>query len=238
MDKPLIGITTYGRDVAGRCSLPVEYIECVRRAAGAVVLLPPGDTDIVDCLQRLDGLILAGGGDIDPALYGGEDHDTVYMTDIDRDRDEIAMVRRAVDADVPLFGICRGMQIVNVALGGSLHSHLPDIIDELDHRVANPAAAPDDPNPTTFTPHLVSIAPGSKLSALLGVTECEIASWHHQAVRQVPESLQVVATAADGTVEAVESCDHRLFAVQWHPEITAAADPVQQRLFDRFVAGL
>ena len=78
----------------------------------------------------------------------------------------------------------------------------------------------------------------SAFKPLLGVTECEIASWHHQAVRQVPESLQVVATAADGTVEAVESCDHRLFAVQWHPEITAAADPVQQRLFDRFVAGL
>ncbi len=236
--KPLIGITAYGRDSAGRYSLPVEYVECARRAGGAVVLVPPGDADIVECLERLDGLILAGGGDIDPAVYGGEDHDTIYMTDVDRDRDEIAMVHRAFDADLPLFGICRGIQIVNVALGGSLHSHLPDILNELEHRVPNPAAAPDDPNPTTFTSHSVSIEADSKLSEVLGVTECEIASWHHQAIRQVPSPLQVVATAADGTVEAIESSAYRLLAVQWHPEITAAADPVQQRLFDRFVAGL
>ncbi len=238
MNKPLIGITTYGRDAASRYSLPVEYVECVRRAGGVVVLVPPGDADIVECLQRLDGLILAGGGDIDPAVYGGDDHDTIYMTDIDRDRDEIAMVCKALDADVPLFGICRGIQIVNVALGGSLHLHLPDIADELDHRVPNPAAAPDDPNPTTFTSHSVAIEPDSKLSEVLGVTECEIASWHHQSIRKVPAPLRVVATAADGTVEAVESRGHRLLAVQWHPEITAAVDPVQQRLFDRFVAGL
>ena len=238
MPQPLIGITTYGRDAAGRYSLPVEYVECVRRAGGAVVLVPPGDADIAKFLQRLDGLILAGGGDIDPGVYGGDDHNTIYMTDIDRDRDEIAMVRRALDADVPLFGICRGIQVVNVALGGSLHPHLPDILNELDHRVANPAAAPDDPNPTTFTPHSVSIEPDSKLSEVLGVTECEIASWHHQAIRKVPAPLQVVATAADGTVEAVESSAYRLLAVQWHPEITAAVDPVQQRLFDRFVEGL
>lgn len=238
MQKPLIGITTYGIDGAGRYSLPVEYVEAVRRAGGAVVLIPPGDTTFAEMLPRLDGLILGGGGDIDPAVYCGADHASIYMTDPERDRDEIAMARTALDVELPLFGICRGIQIVNVGLGGTLYPHLPEISSGIDHRVPNPDAAPNDPNPTRFTRHMVTIDPASNLIELMRVATCEIASWHHQAIRDVAAPLQVVATAADGTIEALESPNHKLLAVQWHPEITAAEDPVQQRLFDRFVAGL
>ncbi|HET7559855.1 MAG TPA: gamma-glutamyl-gamma-aminobutyrate hydrolase family protein, partial [Limnochordia bacterium] len=224
--KPWIGLVTYGRDAGNRFSLPAEYVDAVRRAGGLPVLLPPGEPDLGALLSRLDGLILTGGGDIDPARYGGERHPTIYSLDAERDEQECALVRRVVAEGLPTLGICRGSQVINVALGGSLIEHLPDVVGEATlHRVP----------PRNPVPHPVTIAPGTRLHELVG-PGAEPASWHHQAVRALAPGLVAAAHAPDGTIEAVERPGHPwLLAVQWHPELTAAKDPIQQRLFDAFV---
>ncbi len=224
---PLIGLTTYGRDAEDRYHLRATYIDAVRRAGGMPVLLPPGEPRALELLGRLDGLVLAGGGDIDPAIYGGSPHETIYMVDADRDRTELALARRAVEAKLPTLGICRGSQVLNVALGGSLIEHLPDVVGEkVLHRTA-------DRQPTR---HGVAIDGASRLARILGTQSLEPASWHHQAVRRLAPGLEVVARAADGVVEAFELPSHPwLVAVQWHPELRAAEDPAEQRLFDAFI---
>jgi len=149
------------------------------------------------------------------------------MVDRDRDEHELALARHAVKVNLPTLAICRGAQILNVALGGTLIAHLPEAVGE-----STPHRAP----PRQPTRHAVSIQSGSRLARLLGQTEIEIASWHHQALRDVSPGLTVVAHAPDGTIEAVEMPDHPwLFGVQWHPELTADQDASQQRLFDALV---
>jgi len=228
MHLPLIGITTYGRDDHDTFSLPAAYVDAVRRAGGIPVLIPPGEAHLALLMARLDGLILAGGGDIDPAHYNGQEHATIYMVDAERDSSELDLVRRVVESGVPTLGICRGVQVINVALGGTLIEHLPDEVgDAIAHRLP----------PRSPARHLVEIQPQSQLAAILGRVQVEPASWHHQALRQPAAGLTVVAQAADGAIEAVEMLGHPwLVAVQWHPEITAAVDPVQQQLFDALVA--
>ena len=176
---------------------------------------------------RCDGLILCGGGDLHPACYGRQLHATNYGMDHQRDMNELAMVRRALETDMPAFAICRGIQVLNVALGGTLIQHIPDVFGEkVLHRLP----------PRKPTPHPVTIRPESRLAEILACTECAPISWHHQAIGDLGRGLRVVANAPDGVVEAVEMPEHpELIAVQWHPELSAAADPVQQRLFDRFV---
>jgi putative glutamine amidotransferase len=227
MARPLIGITSYGRDENNRFSLRAEYIEAIRRAGGLPILLPPGEPHWQELFEKLDGLLLAGGGDIDPALYGGVHHPTIYMIDLERDQVELALAKNAVAARLPTLGICRGSQVINVALGGTLIEHVPDVVGEtVPHRLV----------PGQYARHPVMVAPDSRLSNILGQTETVGASSHHQAIRQHAPSLQVVASAADGIIEAVELPEHPwFFAVQWHPEITAAEDPAQQHLFDAFV---
>lgn len=225
--EPLIGITTYARDEANRLYLPADYVDAVRRAGGIPFLIPPGAAPVNRVLGRVDGLVLAGGGDIDPARYGGRHHPTVYMVDAERDSMELAMVTWAVEHNLPMLAICRGAQVVNVALGGTLHVHLPDVVGEkVLHR-----APPREP-----TPHEVAIDERSRLSAILGHKGGSAMSLHHQAIDKVAPPLRAVAWAADGLIEAVELPEHRwLVAVQWHPELSAATDPVQQRLFDALV---
>jgi putative glutamine amidotransferase len=227
MTPPLIGITTYGRDEHGAFSLPGVYVDAVRRAGGIPVLLPPGEPELAVLLERMDGLILAGGGDIDPALYNGCRHETIYMLDPERDSSELEMVRRVVQSKTPTLGICRGAQVINVALGGTLIEHLPDVVGEVVlHRLP----------PRKPARHSVTIRADSRLSAILTSDQIESASWHHQAIRHTAPGLAVVAHAPDGTIEAAEKPDHPwLVAVQWHPELTAADDPVQQQLFDALV---
>lgn len=224
---PIIGLTTYGRNEKNAYTLPAEYIESVRRAGGVPLLLPPGETNLADVLPLLDGLILSGGGDIDPALYGGEHHPTIYMTDAERDSFEIELTKAVLAQQTPLLCICRGTQVLNVALGGTLIEHLPDIVgEELPHR-----APPREP-----TSHSVAVESDSRLAEIMGQMEAVTASWHHQAVRDLAPGLQIVAHAPDGTIEAVEMAGHPwLIAVQWHPELTAADDVGQQRLFDALV---
>ncbi|MEJ2633342.1 MAG: gamma-glutamyl-gamma-aminobutyrate hydrolase family protein [Acidihalobacter sp.] len=215
---PLIGLTTYGRGENNRYSLPAEYVDAVRRAGGIPVLI---------WLESLDGLILSGGGDIDPARYGGSQHETLYNIDHERDDFEFALVEQALSRRMPLLCICRGMQVLNIHLGGTLYEHVPDVYgEEVLHR-----APPREP-----TPHALRIVAGTHLAGLLGREEVETASWHHQSVNTLGRGLVPAAYAPDGLVEAVELPDYPwLVAVQWHPELTAANDPLQQGLFDAFV---
>ena len=227
MAPPLIGITTYGRNDQNAFHLPAEYVESLRRAGGIPVLIPCGYRNARDVLDHCDGLILSGGGDLDPQHYGGTIHQAIYMVDSERDRSELALVRQVVQDGTPTLAICRGTQVLNVALGGTLFEHLPDVVgDAVSHRLA----------PQLPTPHRVTLKSGSKLARMLSCTECTAVSWHHQAIHKHASRLEVVAHAPDGTIEAVELQDHPwLFAVQWHPELSAAEDPVQQCLFDNLV---
>ena len=209
-------------------SLPVEYVRAVRRAGGIAVIIPPGEDDPGAVLPRLDGLILTGGGDIDPHVYGAEMHPAVYGIDPERDAAEVTLARAALEGRVPTLAICRGIQVVNVALGGDLFQHLPEVTSgEVQHRIGADVGVQ----------HRVRIAADSQLAAICGAREVVVQSWHHQAPRRLGKGLRAVAWADDGTVEAVESSDHpALVAVQWHPEETAQTDPAQQRLFDWLVS--
>lgn len=238
MTGPVIGITTYAPNAAGRYELPDPYAAAVRRAGGEAFFLPPGDADhtpdVEVLLGRLDGIVLAGGGDVDPDRYGGTGHDLVYGVHAGRDRDEIALVLAVLERRMPTLAICRGSQIVNVALGGTLIPHLPAVVDgSVEHR-----SAPEvEGGPSGPVPHPVVVDSDSRLAEVMGATEIIPMSWHHQAVDRSADGFAVVARASDGTVEATEHREHdRLLTVQWHPELTAAQDPTQQRLFDQLVA--
>lgn len=226
--SPVIGLTTYARDERGRFTLPTDYVEAVRRAGGLPWLIPPGEPRWRELFARLDALLLTGGGDIDPRLYGGAPHPSLYGVDRARDETEIALARAAIETRKPALAICRGCQVVNVALGGTLIEHLPE---EVGSAVPHRGTAPG-----TRAFHRVTIQEGSRLAGIVGTLEAEPSSSHHQALRRVAPGLDVVALAPDGTIEAVELREHPLFvAVQWHPEHTAAEDPSQQRLFDALV---
>ena len=227
MRRPIIGITTYGRDEDNRFRLPSKYVDAVRRAGGLAVLVPPGDDPWDELFAVIDGLIFAGGGDVEPTLYGGTQHEMIYGVDAERDQSELALARRVAASEVPTLGICRGHQLVNVALGGTLHEHLPDVVgDAVAHRLP----------PREATEHSVTVDAKSRLAAVLGEQQFSAASWHHQAIRDAGKNLVPVAQAPDGTIEGCELTTHPwLFTVQWHPELTAHASATQQRLFDGLV---
>lgn len=224
---PLIGITTYGRNDYNAYSLPAEYVDAVRRAGGIPVLIPPGEMHTAELMERLDGLILSGGPDVDPELYDGLPHKMIYGIDPDRDATEIALAQIVAEAAQPTLCICRGAQVMNVALGGTLVEHLPDVVGEaVVHRDVR----------SMWAQHIVAVEAGSKLAEILQTTSPNTYSWHHQSIRRPASSLKVVALAEDGTVEAAEKSDHPfLLLVQWHPEASAMIDPVQQRLFAALV---
>lgn len=225
--SPLIGLTTYSVNESLDYTMPANYVAAVRRAGGVPILLPPGEIHAAVIVGKLDGIVLSGGGDIDPLIYGGSPHPAVYMVDHERDQMELELARMVVYRQLPTLAICRGLQILNVALGGSLHPHLPDVVGEqVLHR------AP----PRLPTPHPVKVDPSSLVGRIMATVEVSPMSWHHQAIDRLGEDLNVVARAPDGVIEAVEHESHRwLAAVQWHPEITAHEDDAQQRLFDELI---
>lgn len=235
LDLHLVGISSYAR--SGQrvvsFSLPTGYVDAVRGAGGVPIVLPVGEPDPARLLEPLGALIVSGGGDIDPKHYGGAAHETVYSVCQERDAFEFALTRAALaDTRVPMLCICRGLQVLNVVCGGTLHVHLPEVVGErVDHRLPNVT----ERQPTA---HAVRIDPDSRLAAILGVTECEIASWHHQAVDRLADGLRPVAWAEDGVIEAVEHVSHPwCIAVQWHPEMQLG-DPIQSRLFRALVGTL
>ncbi len=208
---------------------PRGYLDSVARAGGLPLLVDPvGDPS--GLLERVDALVLTGGPDLDPRGYGEEPQLQTYGADPHIDAFEVALVREAIDRELPTLAICRGLQLLNVALGGTLHQHIPD-----DPGV-EPHGRPGEPGGGRAQE--ISIEPGTLLSKVMGTQRPVGSCHHHQAVARVGRGLRVVARADDGIVEGLESEDAGgwLLAVQWHPEDTADTDPAQQRLFDALVA--
>lgn len=236
MKAPVIGLTTYGRHetivqsrhYAEWYAIPAQYVDAVRRAGGVPILLPQGEENWRRLLDIVDAVVVIGGGDIDPGYYGGNGaHPTIDRVDPERDASELALVRALTgEKELPTLCICRGLQVANVALGGTLHEHVPDVVDKDIHRGSDEG----------WTVQPLQAINGSRLANIMGATDVATYSGHHQAIKKLGEGLQVTAEAADGIIEAVELPSHTWFiAVQWHPEVTAAEDPTQQRIFEALV---
>ncbi len=214
---PRIGITGTTRhyEKADRSTVNAAYVRSVIGAGGIPLILPPllGAAYAAETLEVLDGLVLSGGEDVDPVHYGQTPHSTV-MDNIDplRDAQELALFRLAQAQNVPVLAICRGIQLVNVALGGSLWQDLPS---------DKPAGLPhSQPDGRTDRTHVVDVTPGSRLEQALGATRIKVNTFHHQSIRELAPGLLVTARAPDGEIEGVESPHGApwLLAVQWHPE--------------------
>ncbi|HMH52669.1 MAG TPA: gamma-glutamyl-gamma-aminobutyrate hydrolase family protein [Candidatus Acidoferrum sp.] len=236
---PLIGVTMSTTPDGGQTNTPPRawvnhaYFRAVLDAGGIPILLPPHlDGRALEQLwARLDGILLTGGGDVDPAHFGEDQHPTVADVSEARDRLEIAVTERAMHDRRPLLAICRGIQVLNVALGGSLHQ---DIASDTGSTIAHSQTAPRD-QPT----HLVKVmGEGTRLGATLGAPEIAVNSMHHQALKRLGSGLRDVAWAPDGIIEGVEIADGTalVLGVQWHPEELVAHDPAARNLFRTLVA--
>ena len=222
MARPVVGITTYVTDAKWgywnleAALIPFDYVQKVERAGGRALLVPPSLEGVEETLDALDAVVLTGGSDLDPELYGEEAHDETLGIVRLRDDAELALLKAALGRDMPVLGICRGIQVLNVGMGGDLEQHLEG------HR--------HDP-PGEFMEHDVAIEPGTKLAEMLG-ERTTVMSHHHQGVKTLAPGLVETARAADGLVEAVEAPDRRFtVGVLWHPEAGQDA-----RLFERLVA--
>jgi putative glutamine amidotransferase len=228
--RPVVGLTTYLEQVrtgiwdtpAGY--LPADYFEGVIMAGGIAVLLPPQPVDPEIASRVLDGLhalVITGGYDLDPAAYGQQPHPTTDQPRYSRDDWEFALLEGALQRGLPMLGICRGAQVLNVALGGTLHQHLPEVLGHSGHRAGN----------GVFTRLAVRTVPGTRLAALIGQS-ADVPCYHHQAIDKVGEGLVVSAGDTDGVIEALElPGESFVLAVQWHPE-KSLDDP---RLFTALV---
>jgi len=214
----------------------VAYARAVTEAGGVPFLIPLNLP--LPSLRRLydiaAGILLAGGGDIDPTTYGATRHATLGDVQRDRDRDELEIARWAMADRRPLMGICRGIQVIAVAAGGSLIQDIPSqVLSGIQHaqpRAAKPA------RPDSETVHSISLTPSSRLAEIVGTSTILVNSHHHQAVRSVPSAFRVVACSSDGVVEAIEHQEHPfLIGVQWHPELMVASDESAARIFSAFV---
>lgn len=227
---PRIGITTYRESASwGAWQQPAdllstEYADAVRAAGGAVVLLPPGSSqalgDAEAVLGGVHGLLVAGGADVDPARYGQSRQPNTDAPRTTRDEWEFALIRTAIDAGIPLFGVCRGLQVLNVVLGGTLFQHLPDVVGTTLHCSAV----------GHFSSHRVRSADESYTATVIGA-QADVPTHHHQAIDQLAPGLVATAWADDGIVEAVELPGKGwVLGVQWHPEVDGGS-----ALFEAFV---
>jgi gamma-glutamyl-gamma-aminobutyrate hydrolase PuuD len=211
---------------SGAAALPYSYVDAVLRAGGQPVIV--NDTrDPKDLLARIDALVLTGGPDVDPSRYGETAHPSVYGVDSADDDFECALAEAALVRSMPTLAICRGIQVLNVARGGTLHQHIPD--DPGVPRHGEPGVAGG------ARQHEVTLDAGSLVAEVMDSTRVTASCHHHQAIAHLGDGLRVVGRAADGIVEALELDGAFLLAVQWHPEDTAADDRAQQRLFDALV---
>jgi putative glutamine amidotransferase len=231
MPRPIVGITTYV--VPAKWSywdleaalVPAQYVRAVERAGGRALLVPPSADSVEETLDAVDGLIFSGGADLDPELYGQEAHPETFGITEERDQAELTLLQAALARDMPVLAICRGSQVLNVARGGDLVQHLPEVVGDEKHKHT----------PGTFADHDVALEEGTRLAELLG-ERAPVKSHHHQGFGRVGEGLRVAAQAEDGTIEAVEDPAHRFaLGVLWHPE--AGED---MKLFEELVreAGL
>lgn len=242
--RPLIGVTTSevrpkervhpipeGDPLGQEMALGIPYLRGIEAAGGLPVVVPPlAEEAIEPLLDRLDGICLSGGPDLDPALYDAEPHPELGPIEPELDRFELAVAARADAREMPILAICRGTQAINIARGGALHQHLPDLSTEVAHRQSTPG---DE------TSHAVVVDPDSELALALGGGEIEVTdinSFHHQAIDRLGAGLRVSARAPDGTIEAIEDPERRfLIGVQWHAE-TLLHRAAEAELFRRFVA--
>jgi putative glutamine amidotransferase len=235
--RPLIAVPAYRlgpgrveRWPDGGYGVPAPYLDALRRAGARTAIVAPGEmVDPAELLEPFDGLVLVGGGDVDPMRYGAERGAHNYGVDPERDAFEIALVHAADRAAMPTLCICRGAQVLNVAFGGTLHQHLPEIDGLLEHGV---------PLEGTSSMHDVEAAHETKLGGATTTPTLRCSSHHHQGIATVGTGLTVAGRSSDGLVEAIERDMTEagwVVGVQWHPEETAATDPSQQALFDTLV---
>jgi putative glutamine amidotransferase len=237
MNAPLIGVSTSVtvEKYPERAYVNAAYLDAVQQAGGVPVPLPPQLTPPgrAELLKRLHGVLLTGGGDVDPRHFGESPHATTSEVSAARDGLEIALTRWAIQTRLPLLAICRGIQVLNVALGGSLHQDIPSA-----------PGSPYDHSQTALqtrargtTAHPVKVQDGSRLAGILGVLEVDVNSFHHQAINRLGRGLEAVAWAPDSIVEGVELGDDGQFVVgvQWHPEELVGHDPSARRLFAALV---
>jgi len=229
--RPLIAVPTYrlergrvdGWDT-GAFGVPDLYVAALQRAGARAALLPSDvDSDAGELLSGFDGLLLIGGGDVEPRRYGAQPHPDVYGIDPERDAFEVALLSAADSAGTPTLAICRGAQVMNVAFGGTLHQHLPDIPSLIAHRGETYGVG---------TMHEVGVTPLSRLGAAVAASKVRCPSHHHQGIDRLGDGLEPVAHSEDGLVEAIERTQGWMVGVQWHPEEVAAEDEANQSLFD------
>lgn len=236
---PVIGITAQQRDVTTSygaqpaTTVTLTYTNAVISAGGIPVVLPILDPEAIpNVMRRIDGIVLTGGGDVEPAAYNGAGHDAVYGVDPARDRSELAVARYAAANKIPTLAICRGIQVLNVALGGSLIADIPSQVDGgFEHFVSGDGAAMQ-------AHQSITLEAGCRLAGLFGTTSLKVNSLHHQAVLTPADGLRPVAWSEDGVVEAVEPTDPTwpLLAVQWHPENLVSTEPAARTLFSELIA--
>ena len=214
MARPLVGITTYVEEaswshwVAAAALIPFAYVRAVERAGGRALLVPPAADGVEETLDALDGLILSGGNDVDPASYGAEPHAATGGLRPERDRAELALLEGALARDMPVLAVCRGSQLLNVARGGDLVQHLPEAVGDEKHKLT----------PGVFADHDVDLVSGTRVQQILG-DHAPVKSHHHQGYGRLGEGLREAARADDGTIEALEDPSLRFaLGVLWHPE--------------------
>ena len=215
MARPVVGITAYAEpsvrwgvwDVPAAV-IPLAYVQQIEAAGGRAVIVPPSEDGIDETLDALDGILFSGGSDIDPAAYGHEPHPETNGVRPDRDRGELALLRAALERDMPVLAVCRGSQVLNVARGGDLVQHLPDVVGDEKHKHT----------PGVFADHDVDVHAGTRLAELLG-DRAPVKSHHHQGFGRLGDGVVEAARAEDGTVEALELPEQRFaLGVLWHPE--------------------
>ena len=212
--KPVIGITTYAEPASwGQWTLPAAlvpyaYVRGVESAGGRALLVPPSDDGIEETLDALDGVVFSGGGDLDPTSYGADAHERTAGVHAGRDSAELALLRAALERDMPVLAICRGSQVLNVARGGDLDQHLPETLGHEGHKERL----------GEFSEHEVAVESGSRLGEIIG-ERVPVKSSHHQGFGRIGEGQVVTARADDGTLEALEDPSKRFaLGVLWHPE--------------------
>ena len=212
--RPVVGITTYVTPAQWShweleaALVPSQYVEAVERAGGRPLLVPPAEEGLDETLDALDGLIFSGGSDLEPEMYGQEAHEATQGVVRERDEAELALLSAALERDMPVLAICRGSQVLNVALGGDLVQHLPELVGDERHKHT----------PGVFAEHDVDLEPGTRIGELLG-DRAPVKSHHHQGFGRLGGGLVVAGHAEDGTIEAVEDPSRRFtLGVLWHPE--------------------
>jgi putative glutamine amidotransferase len=224
--KPLIGITSYAQEASWgywtlpAALIPLSYVDSVAAAGGRALVIPPAADAVEETLDAIDGLILSGGADLDPALYGADPHPETTVLHPSRDEAELELLRAALDRELPVLAICRGMQILNVLGGGDLHQHLPELVGHEGHRET----------PGVFSEHEVRLDPATRVGALIGPT-ASVKSSHHQGLQTVGKGFDIAGRAEDGSIEAIEDPRRRFaLGVLWHPE-----EGEDKRLFEALV---